>query len=133
MDTTHASPKQTSKVPSLLGIALSAATALWLVAMTSEMASAQTPPQPSQDVTYADLDLSTADGARTLLRRIDLAAKRICGPEPVRTPLLPRAMADYDDCVAASVDMAAAKVGSPAALALKKEYQSPGSAVLAVR
>jgi UrcA family protein len=134
MDTTYASPNRTlAKTPSLLGIALSAVTGIWLLAVTTEVASAQTAPQSSHTVTYGDLDLSTADGARTLLRRIDLAAKRICGPEPVPSQLQPRLMAYYRDCISASTDTAVARVGAPALLAVHQKIQSPASAALAAR
>ena len=134
MDTINASPKQTS-ASKFLGVALSLATGLWLVAMTTEMASAQTAssPQANETVAYGDLDLSTADGARTLLRRINVAAHRICGPEPVHSQLQPRLVSYYRDCVADSVDIAVARIGSPALLALHKGTQSPSSAALAAR
>lgn len=134
MDTTLASPERASpKVPSLFGVALSAATGLWLVAMTAEMAHAETPPQAAETVAYSDLDPSTTDGARLLLTRIESAARRICGPPPSHSPLQPRAAAYYRDCVLASVDAAVARVGSPALMALHNETQSTSSVSLAAR
>jgi UrcA family protein len=137
MDMIATSPgRASSKAPSLLGIAQSAATGLWLVAMTAEMASAEIPPlsaPTAETVAYSDLDLSTTGGARVLLNRIEYAAKRICGPEPVHSPLEPRAAAYYRDCVGASVDAAVAQVGSPALLALHKDIQSTSSVALAAR
>jgi UrcA family protein len=134
MDTTIASPgRVSSKIPSLLGIALSVATALWLAAITTQMAQAETPPQPAKAVAYSDLDLSTADGANALLTRIRHAARGVCGPEPVHSPLLPRAGAHYRDCVVASVDAAVERIGSPALLALHRETRSTSSVALAAR
>jgi UrcA family protein len=134
VDTTLASPKRaSSKASSLFGVALSAMAGLWIVAMTTEMAGAETPLQSAETVTYSDLDLSTTDGARVLLTRIDRAAKRICGPGPSHSPLEPRAAAYYRNCVVASVDAAVARVGSPALLALHKDIQSTSSLALAAR
>jgi UrcA family protein len=134
MDTTIASPgRSSSKAPSFFGIALSAASVFWLVAMTIEAARADTPPQPAAKVAYADLDLSTTDGARALLHRIRHAAQDVCGPEPAHSPLLPRAGASYRDCITASVDAAVAQVGSPALFALHQDTQSTSSVALAAR
>lgn len=134
MDTTIASPRRASSNSfSLFGVALSAATGLWLVAVTTEMAHADTPSpaQSVESVTYSDLDLSTADGARALLGRIEYAAKGVCGPEPVHSPLFPRAGAYYRDCVVASTDAAVARIGSPALLAVHRDTQSTSSLAIA--
>jgi UrcA family protein len=134
MDTTRPSPKFASlKAPGLLAIALSAAVGLWLAAITTEIAAAETPPQTTEAVTYGDLDLATTEGAQALLKRIDLAAKRICGPEPSHSPLEPRAAAYYRDCVTASADAAVARVGSPVMQALHEDTQSTGSTAIAAR
>jgi UrcA family protein len=82
---------------------------------------------------YADLDLSTADGAQALLRRIDLAAKCACGVEPSHSPLEPRAVAYFRDCVDASVDAAVARVGSPTLASIHDDIKSTTGVTLAAR
>ena len=133
MDTIASLERTSLKAPSLFGLALSAATGLWLAAMTAELAHADSPPVQAATVAYSDLDLSTTDGAHALLGRIDRAAKRICGPEPVHSPLTPRAGAFYRECVIASVDAAVTRIGSPALLALHNETQSTSSVSIAAR
>jgi UrcA family protein len=134
MDTTLASPKRASpKAPSILAAALSVGVGIWLVAMTTEMAMAQTPAAPHTAVVYSDLDLTTADGAGALLKRINVAAMRICGPGPTHSPLMPREAAHYHNCVADSVDAAVARVGSPLLASLHNNTQSSISASLAAR
>jgi UrcA family protein len=60
----------------------------------------------SETVSYADLDLSRAEGVKTLMRRIDGAAKDVCGPEPdIREWRSP-----YQACVKSAVDQALADV-----------------------
>src|SRR5215469_8763869 len=51
----------------------------------------------SEVVSYADLDLSTRAGARTLLGRIHGAAVRVCSPDPTSPGDL-RDTADHDAC-----------------------------------
>lgn len=50
----------------------------------------------SVKVSYADLDLTDAAGARTLYARLKSAARRACGPEPSWRDL--HSTADYDAC-----------------------------------
>ena len=50
-----------------------------------------------QRVSYADLNLRTEAGARTLLGRIQGAAKRVCAPEPSPPDLTEQA--DFKTCL----------------------------------
>jgi UrcA family protein len=47
-------------------------------------------------VSYADLDLTEAAGARTLYARLKSAARKVCGPEPSASDL--RRTAVYEAC-----------------------------------
>lgn len=120
-----------------LGAALTLGAGVWLAAVTAglvEQAEASPPEaEAAQAVTYADLDLSTQDGAHALLKRIGLAAKRACGVEASHSPLEPRAGAYFRDCVDASVDAAVARVGSPTLASIHDDMKSPASMTLAAR
>ncbi len=54
----------------------------------------------SEQVSYADLDLGSAAGMKTLMTRINSAAKDVCGPAPEyresRTP--------YEACIKSAAD-----------------------------
>lgn len=50
----------------------------------------------SVTVSYADLDLTDAAGARTLYARLKSAARQACGPEPSLRDL--HSTADYQTC-----------------------------------
>jgi UrcA family protein len=68
-----------------------------------------------QRVSYADLDLSTEAGERTLLGRIQGAAKKVCSPEPAPPDLTDQA--DYKTClhdanVGAVADLSDARVSA---------------------
>jgi len=136
MDTTLASPKFASsnrtspKTSSILAVALSVGAVVWLAAVTTGMAHAETAPQTAARVTYADLDVSTADGARALLGRIGIAAKAACGVK-THSPLLPREASYHRVCVANAVDAAVKQIGSPMLAELRT--QSPESVTLAAR
>ena len=68
----------------------------------------------AETVSYADLDLGRAAGARALLLRLRAAAKRVCAPEPTsHEPTDP-----YRRCVRSSVDRAVAEVDSSTGLSL---------------
>ena len=64
----------------------------------------------SVKVSYADLDISAAAGARTLYARIKSAAREACGPEPVVLDL--RDSAGYNACYEQAVAKAVNRVGS---------------------
>ena len=61
-------------------------------------------------VSYADLDITDAAGARTLYARIRAAARKVCGPEPATLDL--RGTAAYDACHQQAVARAVHRVGS---------------------
>ena len=63
-------------------------------------------------VAFSDLDLSTTEGARALLRRINVAAHEACGTS-VHSPLLPRAAVQHDRCVVAATESALNRIDSP--------------------
>ncbi len=123
-----------------LAMALTLGTGLWLGTVTAGLTQAEASPpkaeavhRPTEAVTYADLDLSTRVGAHELLKRIDLAAKRACGIEPSHSPLEPRAVAHFRDCVDASVDAAVARVGSSTLTSIHDDIKSTASVTLAAR
>ena len=64
----------------------------------------------SVKVSYADLDISHAAGARTLYARIKSAAREACGPEPAVLDL--RDAAGYNACYEQAVAKAVNRVGS---------------------
>ena len=63
------------RYPAILAAALGAATLLAAPAAAA----------PSVGVKYADLDLSTRAGQQKLERRIDSAARSVCGMDEIRT------------------------------------------------
>jgi UrcA family protein len=140
MDTINASPKSAShdmsgqRIPGILTVALAGAVAIWLIAIATETATAQSAPgapgavESAERVTYADLDLNSAAGARTLLHRIDLAARRICGPSS-HSPLEPRAASLNRRCVIEAVDMAVARIDAPLLAAVHTNKSSAGASL----
>ena len=69
-----------------------------------------------QRVSYADLNLRTEAGARTLLGRIEGAAKKVCSPEPAPPNLTEQA--DYKTCLHDAQDGAVAELGDARVSAL---------------
>lgn len=102
MDTNASSPNTSTKTGTtgadLLSVAVSVGAVIWAAAVAGT-AHAQTTQPAVEAVSIADLDLSTADGARTFFKRLDIAAQRACGDEPVRSPLTPREPARFEQCV----------------------------------
>ena len=116
---TNASPTASSPMTArILGAAFAAAASLLLASFSIGPASAETAPQAAR-VTYSDLDLSTEAGARALLHRIDIAARSACGTD-IRSPLFPRASANYRECVSGAVDTAVRQIDAPLVAALNK-------------
>jgi UrcA family protein len=64
-----------------------------------------------QRVSYADLNLPTDAGARTLLGRIQGAAKNVCAPQPAPPDL--NQQDDYKTCLRDARDGAVAELGNP--------------------
>ena len=130
MDTTT-SPNRPLRLSGFITAGLPVIVGLWLTGIAAETAVAQTAPdyKASESVSYADLDLSTPHGARTLLRRIDFAAKRVCGPEPSHSPLQPQLTAFYQRCVRESVDTTVDSIGSSLLSAMNGEQKTAGAAL----
>lgn len=80
----------------------------------------------SVKVSYADLDLAEAAGARTLYARIQSAAREVCGPQPGVLDL--REAAHYQACHAQAVARAVNRVGSDALHALHAAQSGKGRA-----
>ncbi len=114
----------------LLSIAVSVGAVIW--AASAGAASAQTPQPAVERVSIADLDLSSADGARAFLKRVDIAAQRACGVEPSRSPLLPREPARFEQCVKDAIAQAVRGADNPLVAALHAE-SLPAGATLASR
>jgi UrcA family protein len=97
----------------VLSTILSVGVVVWVVG--AGVAAAQAPARPvaAEAVSYSDLDISTQTGAAVLLQRIDRAAQRACGPEPIHSPLHPREPAFYDRCVKDAVNVAVARTNAP--------------------
>jgi UrcA family protein len=132
MDTINASPNRPLRISGVLTVGLAVIVGIWLTGVGTAIAQTAPDYKASEAVSYADLNLATRDGARTLLRRIDLAAKRVCGPEPSHSPLQPHLTAFYQRCVMDSVDATVARIDAPLVTAMRGEQQ-PGGATLASR
>jgi UrcA family protein len=130
MDTTS-SPNRPLRLSGFLTAGLGVVVGLWLTGVGTAIAQTAPDYRASEEVSYSDLDLATSDGARTLLRRIDLAAKRVCGPEPSNSPLQPHLTAFYGRCVSDSVDASVARIGSPLLSAMNGEQKTAGAAFAA--
>ncbi len=65
----------------------------------------------SERVSYADLDLTGAAGARTLMLRIRGAASEVCTPDPFIRDL--RDVADHRDCKEEAMSSAVEQLDSP--------------------
>jgi UrcA family protein len=115
--TTLSSPKR--PVPGISGAVSAILTASVFVVLTG-VASAQTTTAPaiSESVSHSDLDLTTTDGAKALLKRLDRAARRVCGTAPGDRILQPEAAAFHDQCVRNALDSAVAVSGAPLVIAM---------------
>lgn len=118
MDTNASSPKHVHLLAAALSIGAT------ICAATAGTASAQTAQPAVETVSIADLDLSTADGARAFLKRLDIAAQRACGVDPVRSPLLPREPARFEQCVREAITTAVNGTGEPAVMALNTQAET---------
>jgi UrcA family protein len=127
MDTNASSPKHAHLLAAALSIGAT------ICAATAGTAYAQTAQPAVETVNIADLDLSTADGARAFLKRLDVAAQRACGVEPSRSPLLPREPARFEQCVREAITTAVNGTGEPAVLALNAETSLSAGTTLASR
>lgn len=66
----------------------------------------------SESVDFRDLNLASPAGIRTLYGRIDVAAKKVCQPEPdIRNMVMHR---DWEACYAGALDRGVSAVQLPA-------------------
>jgi UrcA family protein len=136
MDTTTSPKTSSTSSPNRyrgLGVALAVTAGLWLTTVGAGMAQADTPPPAelkSQQVSFDDLNLASESGARTLLVRINKAAKAACG-EISHSPILPREWAQHRQCVVEAVDAAVKRVDLPTLTAL--HTGAPADVTLAAR
>ncbi|MGH8236598.1 MAG: UrcA family protein [Steroidobacteraceae bacterium] len=89
--------------------------------LVSYSASAE-PRVKSEPVSFADLDLSKPAGAQTLYKRIQAAARRVCGPADRYTHLTPSKV--FRECYETAIADAVAQVDRPSLTALHKEQAS---------
>jgi UrcA family protein len=75
----NTSTRQTIALTWLVSLAGIAATAVVICLLSIPLAWSATPDGHSVTVSFRDLDLSSTEGARTLYRRIQAAAKQVCG------------------------------------------------------
>jgi UrcA family protein len=71
---------------------------------------------PQQRVGFADLDISTAAGAKVLYSRIAVAARQVCADYGLKDLAT---MARVNECVDLAIDNAVKKVNAPALSALR--------------
>lgn len=67
--------------------------------------------RPKLAVAYSDLDVNSPSGVKILLARLEAAAKRVCGPEPM--PLNLNAGGRFKRCTRQAVDEAVAGLHQP--------------------
>lgn len=103
------------------------------LAPAAAMAEPDTVRPVSAAVSYADLDLSTEDGANAVLQRINVAARDMCGGKPIHSPLFPRAATQFDNCVSEAVESAVAGLDAPVVLAFHKAGASETPVTIALR
>jgi UrcA family protein len=108
---------------SLAGIALSAAAAV----LASPAAPAATPAIGTLTVHYGDVDLSTTEGAATLYRRLQGAARFVCGESDSSLAQ----QRSWNDCYRRAVADAVGTVDNPRLTALYHEH-SGAAAVTAM-
>jgi UrcA family protein len=92
---------------------VSALATIALVAI-SQSATAQTPfsvKTKQMTISFGDLNVHSEVGAGVLLSRLRMAARTVCGPEPMFLDLSGRHF--YDACRKSALDDAVAVVGSP--------------------
>lgn len=144
MDTNLPSSKRrasqaSGKAAGVFSTVLSVGAVVWAVSAFAGVATAQTPARipasqlAHEQVVYSDLNLSTQEGARALLKRLDYAAKRVCGTEPSRSPLQPKLIMAYERCVSDAVDASVAQVNAPLVVALHTGAPQSAGEVFASR
>jgi UrcA family protein len=111
-----------------LKITTLAAAALALAALTQPASAGGGFVQSSVTVSYADLNLSSPEGAKALYKRIKQAATTACGPKPAGIVLQRFASAqwEYKSCIRGAVDNAVASLNNP----LVSAYHNGGKRAL---
>lgn len=117
-------------ITSILAVILAAGSLTLAPMAMAEPVSAQ---PTATAVSYSDLDLSTEAGARTVLQRINAAARTACGSEPVHSPLFPRAVTQFQTCVSQAVETAVDGIDAPVVLAFHKAGASEPPTTIALR
>jgi UrcA family protein len=99
----------------LLKITSLAAAALALAALSQPASAGDRTMERSVTISYADLNLSSPDGARVLYKRIKQAARTACGPEPrgIVLEFYPRAQWQHKSCIRKAVENAVASLDNP--------------------
>jgi len=133
MDTKTTSPNRSALLTDLFSAAIAVGAIVLAVGSMSGVAQAQTSAKPAATVSYADLDLSSHEGARTLLKRINVAAKEACGPAPVMSPLTPAAPTFHARCITEAADQAVAEVNAPLVVALHTGVSQSAGELFAAR
>jgi UrcA family protein len=95
---------------SILSLVLGASALLLAAAPTASVA-AQPDDTFSATVKYADLNLASREGAKTMYQRIERTAQSLCGDEPDIREI--GARAGWRTCVNSSVDNAVGRLNDP--------------------
>jgi UrcA family protein len=96
---------------------LAAVTALTLISVPAFAQAARADEEAPRQaaVSFADLNLNTANGQAILVARIHRAAEAVCGPEPDSRDL--KRLPPYRQCMKQSVDTAVAAIPSASQVA----------------
>lgn len=78
---------------------------------------------PTVVVSYADLDLSTSEGANVLYQRISVAAREVC---PVQITKVVGQVGKGRACLEAAIERAVNAVNNPQLAALRSEHVKHG-------
>jgi UrcA family protein len=100
-----------SRALALFAVCLLGTTPVWAAPPTTR----------SVEVSFRDLDLSTASGAAKLYRRIQAAARNVCQYEPTSA----KEQSIWKYCVRPTVDAAVARVNNPRLTELHAGRSSP--------
>ena len=83
-----------------------------ILSAATPAALAQKPVSAMVPVTYADLDLSAPAGVQTLLQRISIASKKVCGKRP--TTIRYGQLETYIECRETAMNGAVERINHPA-------------------
>jgi UrcA family protein len=97
-------------------VAFAGTLGLALAAQAGEPGTAPAEKHDDVVVRYADLDLTSAEGAKALYARLSSAAERACGKAPNSREL--KARSQYKACFDRTLEKAVGKVGNPSVQAL---------------